>query len=73
MPAVGIRTYMVGKRGESLTPDAVAGEFAKWATEAGLPAHCRLHGLKKGGMRRIAEKGASTHELRSIAVTRRWR
>ena len=67
MPAVGIRTYVVGKRGGSLTPDAVAGEFAKWATEAGLPAHCRLHGLKKGGMRRIAETGASTHELRSIS------
>ncbi len=67
MPAIGMRTYVVGKRGGPLTPDAVAGEFAKWATEAGLPAHCRLHGLKKGGMRRIAEKGASTHELQSVS------
>ena len=67
MPAIGMRTYVVGKRGGPLTPDAVAGEFAKWATEAGLPANCRLHGLKKAGLRTIAEKGASTHELQSIS------
>src|SRR5262249_17189169 len=32
-------------------------DFARWATEAGLPPRCRLHGLKKGGMRRLAESG----------------
>jgi hypothetical protein len=30
-------------------------------TEAGLPARCRLHGLKKGGMRRTA------HELMAFS------
>jgi hypothetical protein len=35
-------------------------DFAKWATEAGLPARCRLHGLKKGAMRRLAEAGNTT-------------
>jgi hypothetical protein len=38
---------MSRNRGKPLTPDALAKEFAKWATEAGLPEICRLHGLKK--------------------------
>ena len=42
-------------------------DFAKWATEAGLPAYCRLHGLKKGGMRRLAEAGGTAHELMAIS------
>jgi integrase len=67
MPAIGMRTFVVGQRGKPLSPDRLAKEFAKWATAAGLPDHCRLHGLKKGGMRRIAEKGASTHELQSVS------
>jgi hypothetical protein len=32
-----------------------------------LPARCRLHGLKKGGMRRAADAGMSTHELKAIS------
>jgi hypothetical protein len=35
----------------------------EWVTAARLPARCRLYGLKKGGMRRIAEAGGTTHEL----------
>jgi hypothetical protein len=35
-------------------------DFAKWATEAGLPARCRMHGLRKGGMRRLAVSGHKT-------------
>jgi hypothetical protein len=34
---------------------------------AGLPAHCRLHGLKKSGMRRGAEKGTTAHELMAFS------
>jgi hypothetical protein len=32
-----------------------------------LPARCRLHGLKKGGMRRAADAGMTTHELMAIS------
>jgi hypothetical protein len=28
---------------------------------------CRMHGLKKGGMRRLAEAGNTTHELMAIS------
>ena len=38
-----------------------------WATEAGLPARCRLHGLKKGAMRRLAEVGGTAHELMAFS------
>lgn len=39
---------------------------AKWATQAGLPVNCRRHGLKKGGIRRLAESAARP-------ATRSWR
>jgi hypothetical protein len=29
LPAVGVRTFIVGKRGKPLSPDALAKEFAK--------------------------------------------
>jgi hypothetical protein len=48
-------------------------DFAKWATEAGAPAHCRMHGLKKGGMRRLAEAGGTAHELMAISGHRTLR
>jgi integrase len=47
--------------------DGLGNDFAKWATEAGLPARCRLHGLKKSGMTRIANAGGSAHELMAIS------
>jgi hypothetical protein len=42
-------------------------DFAQWATAAGLPARCRLHGLKKSAMRRLAEAGNTAHELMAIS------
>ena len=32
-----------------------------------MPARCRLHGLKKAGMRRLAEDGNAAHELMAIS------
>jgi hypothetical protein len=40
---------------------AASGSFFRAA------ARCRLHGLKKSGMRRLAEHGATTHELMAIS------
>jgi integrase len=58
--------YVVNSRGRPWSRDGLGNEFAKWATEAGLPANCRLHGLKKGGMRRLAESGLTGHELMAV-------
>ena len=45
-------TFIVTAYGRPRSKNGLGNDFAKWATEAGLPARCRLHGLKKGGMRR---------------------
>jgi integrase len=34
---------------------------------ADLPDRCRAHGLRKAGLRRLAEHGASTKELQSMS------
>jgi integrase len=60
-------TYIVTAYGKPRSKYGLGNDFAKWATGAGLPARCRLHGLKKGGMRRLAEAGNTTHELMAIS------
>jgi integrase len=60
-------TYIVTAYGKPRSKYGLGNDFAKWATEAGLSARCRLHGLKKGGMRRLAEAGNTAHELMAIS------
>ena len=60
-------TYIVTAYGKPRSKYGLGNDFAKWATEAGLPARCRLHGLKKGGMRRRAEAGNTPHELMAFS------
>jgi integrase len=63
----GHLTYIVTAQGKPRSKYGLGNDFAKWATEAGLPACCRLHGLKKSGMRRLAEAGGTAHELMAIS------
>jgi integrase len=63
----GHLTFIVSPSGKPRGSDGLGRDFAKWATEAGLPKRCRLHGLKKGGMRRLAEAENTTHELMAIS------
>jgi hypothetical protein len=37
------------------------------AAAAGLLKECRLHGLKKGGMRRLAESEATTRQIMAVS------
>jgi site-specific recombinase XerD len=60
-------TYLVTAYGKPRSKYGLGNDFAKWASEAGLAARCRLHGLKKGGMRRLAEAGNTAHELMAIS------
>ena len=60
-------TYIVTAYGRPRSKYGLGNDFAEWATQAGLPARCRLHGLKKGGMRRLAEAGNTAHELMAIS------
>jgi integrase len=60
-------TYIVTAYGKPRSKYGLGNDFARWVTDAGLPARCRMHGLKKGGMRRLAEHGNTTHELMAIS------
>jgi integrase/recombinase XerD len=63
----GHLTYIVTAYGKPRSKVGLGNYFARWAREAGLPDRCRLHGLKKAGMRRRAESGNTTHELMAFS------
>jgi hypothetical protein len=60
-------TFIVTAHGRPRSKFGLGTDFATWAREAGLPDRCRMHGLKKAGMRILAEDGATTHELMAIS------
>jgi integrase len=60
-------TYLTTSDGKPRSPHGLAVDFAKWCDAAGLLSRCRLHGLKKAGMRRLAEAGATGHELMAVS------
>jgi hypothetical protein len=62
MPKTNL-TFITTATGEPRSKFGLGKDFAKWARAAGLPDRCRLHGLKKAGMRRAANDGATPHEL----------
>lgn len=67
MPKTQHLTFLVTAAGKPRAKHGLGTDFAKWATAAGLPKRCRLHGLKKAGMRRLAEAGGTAHELMGIS------
>ena len=60
-------TYIVTAYGKPRSKFGLGTDFAKWATAAGLPPRCRLHGLKKGGMCRLGYAGLTTLEIMAIS------
>lgn len=56
-------TFLYTEWGKPHSKKGLGNDFAGWVKLAGLPDQCRLHGLKKGGMRRGAEAGLTSHEL----------
>jgi integrase len=59
--------YLANADGSTRSPHAFGKLFAQWATEAGLPARCRMHGLKKSSLTRAANAGASAHDLMGLS------
>ena len=60
-------TYIVTAYGKPRSKHGLGLDFAEWVTKAGLPKRCRLHGLKKAGMRRRAERDNTVHELMAFS------
>jgi site-specific recombinase XerC len=59
-------TFLHTKGGASRSPKALGSDFRKWCDAAGLPKHCSIHGLRKGGARRLAESEVTAREIMAI-------
>jgi hypothetical protein len=65
MPAKLGKTFLTNPSGGPFKRTHWHRLFAKWVTEAGLPARFRSHGLRMAGLNRFAEHGATESELRA--------
>ena len=59
--------FMVTHRGKPYTASAFSKLLKRWFLEAGLPAHCNVHGLRKAQCRRLAEAGCSAPQIAAIS------
>lgn len=59
-------TFLHTQAGTPFAPKSLGEEFRGWCDAAGLPKACTMHGLRKGGARRLAEAGCTVHEIKSI-------
>ncbi len=58
-------TFLVTEYGKPYTPNGFGNAFKDWCRQADLP-HCTAHGLRKATAVRLAERGATAHEIMSI-------
>ena len=54
---------LVNGYGKPMNSRGLGRAFSAWCAEAGLPENCRAHGLRKAGARRLAEAGATEHQI----------
>jgi integrase len=64
-PLTGHSTFLVTEYGRPFTVGGFGNAFRAWCDEAGLP-HCSAHGLRKATAARLAERGATPHEIMAI-------
>ena len=62
-------TFLTTAHGRSFTPAGFGNKFREWCNEAGL-SHCSAHGLRKAAAARLAEHGATAHEIMAITGQR---
>lgn len=66
-PSRGRLTFIAGERGMKFSSGVVFGAaFRAWCKEAGLPAGCTPHGLRKAGATIAADDGSTPHELMAM-------
>lgn len=58
-------TFLEARKGEIRSPKGFGNKMRDWCDEAGLP-NCTSHGLRKAIARRLAEAGASPHEIMAV-------
>jgi enterobacteria phage integrase len=62
----GDATILVTAYGQPFTVKGFGNMIATAIREAGLPARCKAHGLRKAAARRLAEAGCSASEIAAI-------
>ena len=60
-------TFLVTATGKPYGGNAFSAQFRNWCDAAGLPKHCKPHGLRKAACRRLAEAGCSGNEIMAIS------
>jgi integrase/recombinase XerD len=58
-------TFLTTALGKPFTPGGFGNWFRERCNEAGLP-HCSAHGLRKATAARLAERGATPHEIMAV-------
>jgi integrase len=65
-PSNGI--YIVGlEDGRPMSAQTLTKLIRRAVRKAGLPAHCKAHGLRKAAMRRLAENEATTKQMAAVS------
>ena len=65
-PSLGL--YLIGDRaGRPIKAPALSALILAAAASAGLPRECVAHGLRKAGMRRLAEHGCTTKQIAAMS------
>jgi integrase len=59
------RPFLATAYGQPRSPDGLGNTMREWCDKAGLKA-CSSHGLRKACARRLAEAGASAHEIMAV-------
>jgi len=59
------RPYLATTYGKGRSPDGLGNLMRQWCDKAGL-TECSAHGLRKACARRLAEAGATSHEIMSV-------
>ncbi|WP_044558718.1 tyrosine-type recombinase/integrase [Azospirillum sp. B4] len=62
----GHLAFLISKWDKPYTVDGFGRVFREWCDKAELPAECSAHGLRKTAATRLAEMGATEHEIAAI-------
>jgi integrase len=68
----GNLAYLMTSFGKPYTAAGFGNAFREWCNAAGL-SHCTSHGLRKAAARRLAESGASPHEIQVMPQSKSLR
>jgi site-specific recombinase XerD len=58
-------TFLVSRLGKHYSIESIGDMFNRWCADAGLKIGTRAHGVRRGGAKRLAENGATLHQIKA--------